>query len=113
MHFEFLELQKLMLSAHRAIGRFQATRSWYVLGASTKKDSHLSAGHLLQWHAIRWAKEHGCSDYDFDGYREGINTGPPLFKRAFCQSVVHFSPAYRYPLKRRLYSILKVVTAAG
>ena len=90
-----------------------AGRSWYVLGATTKKDSHLSAGHLLQWHAIQWAKEQGCSDYDFGGYREGVNTGPPLFKRGFCQSVVQFSPAYRYPLKRVLYSILKVVTTAG
>lgn len=86
-----------------------ATRSWYVLGATTK-DDRLSAGHLLQWHAIRWAKEHGCADYDFGGYREGVNTGPALFKRGFCQTVVEFSPAYRYPLDRRLCSILDFVT---
>jgi hypothetical protein len=86
-----------------------ATRSWYVLGATTK-DDRLSAGHLLQWHAIRWAKEHGCADYDFGGYREGVNTGPALFKRGFCQAVVQFSPAYRYPLKRRLCLTLDFVT---
>ena len=85
-----------------------ATRSWYVLGATTK-DNRLSAGHLLQWRAILWAKEHGCVDYDFGGYREGINTGPALFKRGFCQSVVHFAPAYRYPLDRRLCSILDFI----
>jgi lipid II:glycine glycyltransferase (peptidoglycan interpeptide bridge formation enzyme) len=81
-----------------------ATRAWYVLGATTK-DDRLSAGHLLQWHAIRWAKEHGCFDYDFGGYREDVNTGPALFKRGFCHAVVHFSPAYRYSLNRRLCSI--------
>jgi lipid II:glycine glycyltransferase (peptidoglycan interpeptide bridge formation enzyme) len=85
-----------------------AQRSWYVLGATTKEDG-LSAGHLLQWHAIRWAKEHGCADYDFGGYREGINTGPALFKRGFCQTVVQFSPAYRYPVDRRLCSILDFI----
>ena len=88
-----------------------AKRSWYVLGATTK-DDRLSAGHLLQWHAIRWAKERGCTDYDFGGYREEINTGPALFKRGFCQTVVQFSPAYRYSLNRRLCSILEFVTKA-
>jgi hypothetical protein len=75
-----------------------ASRSWYVLGATTK-DDRLSAGHLLQWHAIRW-------------YREGASTGPALFKRGFCQTVVQFSPAYRYSLNRRLCSILDFVTKA-
>ncbi len=88
-----------------------ATRSWYVFGATTK-DDRLSAGHLLQWHAIRWAKEHGCVDYDFGGYREGVNTGPAMFKRGFCQAVVQFSPAYRYPLNRRLCSMLDFVNKA-
>ena len=88
-----------------------ATRSWYVLGATTK-DDRLSAGHLLQWHAIRWAKEHGCVDYDFGGYREDVNTGPPLFKRGFCQTIVQFSPAYRYHLDQRLCSILDFVIKA-
>jgi Acetyltransferase (GNAT) domain len=85
-----------------------ATRSWYVFGA-TSKENRLSAGHLLQWQAIRWAKEHGCLEYDFGGYREGVNTGPALFKRGFCQAVVRFSPAYRYPLDRRLCWISDIV----
>jgi Acetyltransferase (GNAT) domain len=88
-----------------------ASRSWYVFGATTK-DDRLSAGHLLQWHAIRWAKDHGCADYDFGGYREDINTGPALFKRGFCQAVVQFSPPYRYPLDRRLCSVVDFVTTA-
>jgi len=88
-----------------------AKRSWGVFSA-TIKDTGLTAGHVLQWRAIRWAKEHGCVDYDLGGYREGINTGPALFKRGFCQTVVHFSPAYRYPLNRRLCSTLEFVTKA-
>ncbi len=88
-----------------------AKRSWYVFGATTK-DDRLSAGHLLQWHAIRWAKDSGCADYDFGGYREEINTGPAMFKRGFCQRVVQFSPAWRYPLNRRLCSLVEFATGA-
>jgi hypothetical protein len=88
-----------------------AKRSWGVFSA-TVKDTGLTAGHLLQWSAIRWAKERGCADYDFGGYREGINTGPPSFKRGFCRAAVQFSPTYRYRLDRRLCSILDFVTKA-
>jgi GNAT acetyltransferase-like protein len=86
-------------------------RAWGVFSA-TVKDTPLTAGHLLQWSAIRWAKDHGCSEYDFGGYREGVNTGPASFKRGFCRSAVQFSPVYRYPLERRVCSILDFVTKA-
>jgi hypothetical protein len=71
------------------------TRCWYILGA-TAKVSKFTAGHLLQWHAIQWAKENGCLEYDFGGFREGMNSGPAVFKRGFCNRVVHFVPTHRY-----------------
>lgn len=70
-------------------------RCWYILGATTK-DSKFSAGHLLHWRAIEWAKENGCLEYDFGGFREGMSTGPAYFKSGFCDRVVHFVPAHRY-----------------
>jgi hypothetical protein len=88
-----------------------AKRSWGVFSA-TVKDDRVTAGHLLQWSAIRWAKEHGCEEYDFGGYREGVNTGPASFKRGFCRTAVQFAPAYFYPLNRRLCSMLDLVTKA-
>ncbi len=88
-----------------------AKRSWGVFSANVR-DAGVTAGHLLQWSAIRWAKEHGCVDYDLGGYREGINTGPPSFKRGFCRAVVEFSPVYRYPLNRPLCSMLDFLTKA-
>jgi Acetyltransferase (GNAT) domain len=71
-------------------------RCWYVFGA-TSKDDKFSAGHLLQWRAIQWAKEQGCMEYDFSGgeYREGADSGPAFFKRGFCDDVVHFLPPHR------------------
>jgi Acetyltransferase (GNAT) domain len=70
-------------------------RCWYFLGA-TSKDGEVGVGHLLQWRAIQWAKENGCLEYDFNGYREGATSGPALFKKGFCDRVVHFIPAHRY-----------------
>jgi peptidoglycan pentaglycine glycine transferase (the first glycine) len=88
-----------------------ARRSWGIFSA-TVKDDRVTAGHLLQWSAIRWAKEHGCDEYDFGGYREGINTGPPSFKRGFCRAAVQFPPTYFYPLNRRLCSVLDLLARA-
>jgi peptidoglycan pentaglycine glycine transferase (the first glycine) len=88
-----------------------AKRSWGVFSA-TVKDDRVTAGHLLQWSAIRWAKEHGCVEYDFGGYREGVNTGPPSFKRGFCRTAVQLAPNYFYPLNKRLCSMLDLVAKA-
>jgi len=70
-------------------------RCWYILGA-TAKESKFTAGHLLQWRAIQWAKQSGCLEYDFGGFREGMSSGPALFKRGFCDRVVHFLVPQRY-----------------
>jgi lipid II:glycine glycyltransferase (peptidoglycan interpeptide bridge formation enzyme) len=81
---------------------------WYILGATTK-DSKFSAGHLLQWRAIEWAKRQGCLEYDFGGFREGMATGPAYFKSGFSDRVVHFPPAYRYVLNPSRHRALKLV----
>jgi CelD/BcsL family acetyltransferase involved in cellulose biosynthesis len=71
-------------------------RCWYVWGA-TSKGNKFSAGHLLQWRAIQWAKQQGCREYDFSGgeYREGVGDGTAFFKRGFCDNIVHFLPSHR------------------
>ncbi len=84
-------------------------RCWYVWGA-TSKEGKFSAGHLLQWHAIQWAKEQGCIEYDFGGFREGMSTGPALFKRGFCDRVVHFLPSHRYVVSPGRYRMLNFIS---
>jgi hypothetical protein len=88
-----------------------ARRSWGVFSA-TVKDDRVTAGHLLQWSAIRWAKEHGCDEYDLGGHRGGVNTGPPSFKRGFCRTAVEFGPSYHYRVNRRLCSMLDLMAKA-
>ncbi|MGH2448189.1 MAG: lipid II:glycine glycyltransferase FemX [Chloroflexota bacterium] len=38
---------------------------WYLQGASSARHRNLMATYLLQWEAIRWAREQGCAVYDF------------------------------------------------
>jgi lipid II:glycine glycyltransferase (peptidoglycan interpeptide bridge formation enzyme) len=83
-------------------------RSWYILGA-TSKDGSVGVGHLLQWKAIRWAKENGCVEYDFGGYREGATSGPALFKRGFCGQVAHFISSRRYIVNPGRYRALEAI----
>lgn len=71
-----------------------AHRCWYVWGA-TQTQPNLSVGQILQWEAIRWARRHGCTEYDFGGYTPGATSGPAWFKAGFGGTEVHFAPAAR------------------
>lgn len=42
-------------------------RAWYLYGASTNQHRNKMPTYLLQWEAIRWAKEKGCTEYDLWG----------------------------------------------
>ena len=42
-------------------------RAWYIYGASNDEERNRMPTYLLQWEAIRWAKAHGCDEYDLWG----------------------------------------------
>ena len=84
------------------------SRCWYVWGA-TQKNSDVNVGHLLQWHAMQWARGQGCTEYDLGGYREGASDGPALFKKGFSEKVFRFLPTYRHALNSGRYSIYSVL----
>jgi len=58
--FESRPLAALMVFA---IGK----RSWYLYGASNEEERNRMPTYLLQWEAIKWAKDHGCLEYDLWG----------------------------------------------
>ncbi|MCE9644872.1 MAG: peptidoglycan bridge formation glycyltransferase FemA/FemB family protein [Chloroflexi bacterium] len=56
-----------------------ATRAWYVYGASNDRERNRMPTYLLQWEAIRWAKARGCQEYDLwgvpDENEQGLEAG--------------------------------------
>jgi lipid II:glycine glycyltransferase (peptidoglycan interpeptide bridge formation enzyme) len=58
--FESKPLAALMVFA---IGK----RSWYLYGASNDEERNRMPTYLLQWEAMKWAKSHGCTEYDLWG----------------------------------------------
>jgi len=50
----------LMVFAH---GR----RAWYFYGASASDHRDRMPTYILQWEAMRWARAHGCTEYDLWG----------------------------------------------
>ena len=42
-------------------------RAYYLYGASTNEERNRMPTYILQWEAIKWAKERGCEEYDLWG----------------------------------------------
>ncbi len=74
-----------------ALGRW----CWYMFGASANEGRERMPNHLLQWNAIRWARERGCEYYNFRGIPDVLEEGQELwgvylFKRGFGGSPLRF-----------------------
>ncbi len=58
--FEERPLAALMVFRH-------GKRAWYFYGASNDLERNRMPTYLLQWEAMRWARDHGCEEYDLWG----------------------------------------------
>jgi lipid II:glycine glycyltransferase (peptidoglycan interpeptide bridge formation enzyme) len=56
-------------------------RAWYMYGASSDRERNRMPNYLLQWEAIRWAKERGCLTYDLWGVPDEVGKEPEKYKR--------------------------------
>jgi peptidoglycan pentaglycine glycine transferase (the first glycine) len=98
----------------------------YMYGASSDRGREHMPNHLLQWEAMRWARQRGCSSYDFWGIpdrpeeeapeagdnpnvRKGL-WGVYRFKQGFGGREVEFTGSWDYvyrPLLYRAYGRLR------
>ncbi|MBN1994343.1 MAG: peptidoglycan bridge formation glycyltransferase FemA/FemB family protein [Anaerolineae bacterium] len=88
--------------------------AWYMYGASTEQHRQLMPNHLLQWAAMRRAKERGCARYDLWGAPDVFNKADGMwgvyrFKQGFGGQVVQGLGAFDYPANRPLYWAFTVV----
>ncbi|HEY3993408.1 MAG TPA: peptidoglycan bridge formation glycyltransferase FemA/FemB family protein [Ktedonobacteraceae bacterium] len=73
----------------------------YLYGASSNVQRNLMPNYLLQWEAIRWAKQSGASSYDFWGIpatdeADEAMAGVYRFKSGWGGQIVSFPGNYQY-----------------
>jgi peptidoglycan pentaglycine glycine transferase (the first glycine) len=83
---------------------------WYLHGASSNADRNLMPTYLLQWEAIKWARSHGCTEYDFravpDLLREDQDMfGVYRFKEGFGGRQFTTLPTYAASYSPMLFSL--------
>jgi peptidoglycan pentaglycine glycine transferase (the first glycine) len=104
----------------------KGVRAWYFYGASIEEERERMPTYLLQWEAMRWAKNSGCLEYDLWGVPdEDENTleegfmnrsdglwGVYRFKRGFGGQVMRSAGARDYvysPIQYRMFlKLLKI-----
>ena len=89
-------------------------RAWYMYGASRDLHRNLMPNHLLQWEAIRWARDRGCAIYDMWGAPDVLDERDPLwgvhrFKAGFGGRFTRHIGAYDLPLSRPLYGLYTLI----
>jgi lipid II:glycine glycyltransferase (peptidoglycan interpeptide bridge formation enzyme) len=70
-------------------------KAWYLYGASSNQHRSLMPNYLIQWEMILWAKEQGCTLYDFRGVSGDLREDNPLyglyrFKKGFSGELTEF-----------------------
>ncbi len=78
-----------------------AKQALYLYGASANEQRHLMPNYLLQWEAIRWARQQGATLYDFWGIpatndEDEDMAGVYRFKRGWGGEIVSFLGAYEH-----------------
>jgi len=85
-----------------------AGRAWYMYGASRSIQREKMPNHLLQWEAMRWAKDQGCTVYDMWGAPDELDESDPLwgvyrFKQGFGGEFVRHIGAWDFPVSKPGY----------
>ncbi|MGE5543692.1 MAG: lipid II:glycine glycyltransferase FemX, partial [Bacillota bacterium] len=70
-------------------------KAWYIYGASGNEYRNVMPNYLLQWTMIKWAKDNGCTMYDFRGVSGDLSEDNPLyglyrFKKGFAATFTEF-----------------------
>ena len=95
------------------IYRFGETAT-YMYGASLSLHRDKMPNNLLQWEAIQWAKERGCTVYDMWGAPDQLDESDPMwgvyrFKKGFGAELVEHIGAWDYPVWPVGYDLYRVL----
>ena len=89
-------------------------RATYLYGASSNIMRSLMAPYALQWYAINYSKQMGCTEYDLFGISPTDNTSHPLhglyrFKNGFGGEIYRTLGCWDYPINNELYEYYTVM----
>ena len=90
------------------------TTAWYMYGASSNRERQRMPNYLLQWEAIRWAREQGCALYDLWGAPDVLDESDPMwgvvrFKLGLGGELARGLGAWDYPVNRAGYWLYTAV----
>ncbi|MFO7743298.1 MAG: peptidoglycan bridge formation glycyltransferase FemA/FemB family protein [Anaerolineae bacterium] len=88
-------------------------RAYYMYGGSRSVHRERMPNNLLQWEAIKWAKEKGCTVYDMWGAPDQLDESDPMwgvyrFKEGFGGEFVEHIGAWDYPPSGTVYWLYSV-----
>lgn len=93
-----------------AIAYLLGDKAWYTYGASSNEHRNVMPNYLMQWEMIRWAKESGCSLYDFRGVSQSNDqaasdhlAGLNRFKAGFNAAFIEYIGEFDLPLSTAGY----------
>jgi len=86
-------------------------RSWYMYGMSIEHHREKMPSYLLQWEAIKYSKEIGCTLYDLWGAPDTISPNDPMwgvyrFKQGLGCKFIHRIGAFDYTTNVIQYKII-------
>ena len=89
-------------------------KAWYLHGMSSVAHREKMPTYLIQWEAMRWAKNAGCTVYDMWGAPDVFEKGDPMwgvyrFKRGFGGQVSRTIGAWDRVLRPGLYQLYTAV----
>jgi lipid II:glycine glycyltransferase (peptidoglycan interpeptide bridge formation enzyme) len=87
-----------------------ARKAWYLYGMSRTEHREKMPNYLLQWEAIRSAKQAGCISYDLWGAPDQFNETDPMwgvyrFKEGLGGELIRHIGAWDYPVSPILYHL--------
>lgn len=83
-------------------------KAWYLYGASDNLYRNLMPNYLIQWEMIKWAKERGCTLYDFRGISGDLSEENHLyglykFKKGFNPEFTEYIGEFDLIINKPLY----------
>jgi len=88
--------------------------AYYLYGMSREQHREKMPNYLLQWEAIRWAKQAGCTLYDLWGAPDEMEEADSMygvyrFKEGFGSSLVETPGAWDLPLRPLLFASYRLL----